>query len=212
MSLIDVDTVVSSLLTMTTVVLTWPDRVSVVVLSSTDGLDDKVLSSRLIIVVSSLSEMVAVMLRLTETNGVLGLNVMEAVNGGTGTTDTVLLTRTVTTTEDGMSVLENPDAEGLGTKTEVVAASLLGMRPDAILSLSDTAVGADREVLLLSLSGKSGRVVDLSLSLSLSGIETEDDVASLSVKAEVPGMLGMPVEMEVRLERSTSLPSIANQC
>ena len=183
-----------------------------VVLSSADGPDDEVLSSRLKNVVSSLSELAAVKLLSTETRGVLGLNVLEAVNGGTGTTDTVWLTRTVTRMEDGLSLVEDPDAEDVGTKTEVVAASLLGMRLDVVLSLSGSGVEDDTKVLLLSLSGKTGRVVDCSWFLSLSGTKTEDDVAGLSVKAEVPNMLGMPVEMEVRLERSTSMPSRANQC
>ena len=97
-----------------------------------------VLSSEVRIIVSSLSEAVAVKLPVTETGEVLGLNLMDPVNGGTGTTDTVELTRTVTTTEDGLSLLE--------TKTEVVAASLLGMRPVIVLSLSGIAVGDDSEV------------------------------------------------------------------
>ena len=60
-----------------------------------------------------------------------------------------------------MSLLGNPGDEELGKKPEVAAASLLGMRLKVVLSFSGTAVGDDSEVLLLSLSGNTGRVVDI---------------------------------------------------
>ena len=89
LSLIDIDTLVSSLLAIVTVALVVLDRAEIVVLSSTCGPDDEVLSSRLRVVVFSLSEVVAVMLPSSEAEEVLGFNVISAVVSGTGTTDTV---------------------------------------------------------------------------------------------------------------------------
>lgn len=186
---------VSSLLGKGVVTLALPDTVGVVVLSL-----------RLEVPVLSLSTVLVLVLPSTRRNDVLGFNVSEAGADTMGTTATVVLTRTVTTTEDGLSLSGSPVSEELETVT-VNLSSLPGTGRDVDLSLSESTVADDRDVVLLSLSGITGAIVDLSLSGTGPGVA----VTSLSVNEDVLRVLGRPVTIEVRLDRSTSMPSKARQ-
>ena len=156
----------------------------------------------------SLSGNEVVTLSLPGTTGVtdtVEINVVDDIEGGTGTTEIVVLTRTVITTEEDLSLSE---IGGLDTVLSVGLSSLLGDVKVKVRSLSGKEVVDDREVVvLLSLSGIFDEVVSLSLSLSLSGVEVEEDEDSLSVNGGVPGVLMTTLEMDTMLTESLSLSS-----
>lgn len=163
--------------------------------------------------VLSLSENEAVRLFCSDTMGskdIVDFEGDDAGEIGTGTTEMVWLTWTVTTTEDGLSLLALVDEEP-ETVLLVGVSSLLDDAEEADLSLSVNVVGEAREVVKLSFSRKSEEVVGLSLSLSLSDVEAGVDEDSLSVNGRVAWLLAWSLDIVVALAESLSLSSGANQ-
>ena len=129
----------------------------------------------------------------------------EDIEDGTGATEVVVLTWTVTKTEEGLSLSETRDPDAV---LSVGLSSLLCDVKVKVRSLSGKVVADDREVVVfLSLSGAFDEVVSLSLSLSLSGVEVEEYEGSLSVSGRLPCALVTAFEMDAMLAEILSLSS-----
>lgn len=132
-------------------------------------------SGNVAVIVLSLSGLDMVPLSLSDPLGIKDVVDFEWSEIGTGTTETVLLTWTVTTREDSLSLPVVGDEE-------MLKPGLLDVARDDVLSLSGMVVVDDREVEKLSLSRK----VDVVVSLSLSDARDEIDDGSLSVDWRLP--------------------------
>ena len=132
-------------------------------------------SGNVAVIVLSLSGIDVVPFSLSDPAGIKDVVDFELSEIGTGTTETVLLTWTVTIMEDSLSLPVVGDEKVLGP-------GLVDVGRDDVLSLSGMVVVDDREVEMLSLSRK----VNVVVSLSLSDAKGEVDDGSLSLDWMLP--------------------------